>query len=64
LTYTYRCSKTTCHHEEQVDHPMNANVRMECPICKDGTPMQIRIEGGTGFILKGKGFHNTDHRKE
>jgi single stranded DNA-binding protein len=56
LTYTYRCSKPTCHHEEQVDHPMGAKVRMECPTCKDGTPMRIRIEGANyfDFTLWGK----------
>lgn len=58
-TYRYECSG--CGRVHEIFHSIN-ETRRKCPDC--GGKLTRLIGGGSGVILKGKGFHNTDYRSE
>jgi len=59
-TYEYKCER--CGNRFEVVKSMSEFERIEkCPDCHVNA---IRIiSGGTGFILKGEGFHDNDYPK-
>ena len=57
-TYDYRCE--SCGHVFELSHGMTENPAPECPDC--GGKCRRLISGGAALILKGNGFHATDHR--
>ncbi|MEI6053084.1 MAG: zinc ribbon domain-containing protein [Opitutaceae bacterium] len=59
-TYEYRC--TQCKHTMEAFQSMKDDALVECPECH--TPNLVRIiSNGSGFIFKGKGFYQTDYKK-
>jgi putative FmdB family regulatory protein len=58
-TYHYRCSE--CGFEMEKMQSMNDAPLTSCSNC--GTDQLKRvISAGSGFVLKGKGFYNTDYK--
>lgn len=59
--YEYRC--LGCGHELEASQSMKDEALKDCPAC--GTPrLQRQISRGTGMILKGSGFYETDYRRK
>ena len=56
-TYDYSCP---CGHKFERFEGMNDDGMKECPKCHGKEA--IRLIGKGNFILKGKGFYNTDYR--
>jgi len=55
-TYEYKRADGTVF---EIFQPITADPLEECPTT--GQPVQRMISGGTGFILKGSGFYQTDY---
>ena len=55
-TYSYICEQ--CGHRFEKLQEINAERDRECPRCGGNTR---RLIGRVGFIMKGSGFHTTDH---
>ena len=58
-TYDYRRADGTVF---EIFQPITADRLTHCP--ETGQPVQRLISGGTGFILKGSGFYQTDYAAE
>jgi putative FmdB family regulatory protein len=58
-TYRYECGG--CGRVHEIFHSMS-ETRRKCPDC--GGKLTRLIGGGSGVILKGGGFHNTDYRSD
>ena len=60
-TYVYRCEG--CKHEFEQRQTMTDDALVDCPECKE--PKLKKVITGTGFILKGDGWYETDfkHKK-
>ena len=56
-TYDYKCPG--CGHRFEQFRPMTA-PDTNCPIC--GKKAKRLISAGSGFLFKGSGFYETDHR--
>jgi putative FmdB family regulatory protein len=56
--YDYRCS--VCGHVHELFTTMNDDKLKKCPKCNKRKAK--RLIGKGNFILKGKGFYNTDYR--
>ena len=59
-TYLYECQK--CGHTHEYFQSMSEEPKKKCPDC--GGRLVRQIGGGSGVILKGSGFHNTDYRSK
>ncbi len=57
-TYRYECRSCGAIHEEF--QSMNDKPLRKCPKC--GGRLDRLIGTGSGILLKGSGFHNTDYR--
>ncbi len=57
-TYRYECRSCGAIHEEF--QSINDKPLRKCPAC--GGRLDRLIGGGSGILLKGSGFHNTDYR--
>jgi len=55
-TYDYRRADGTVF---EIVQPITEDPLTECPTT--GQPVERIISGGTGFILKGSGFYQTDY---
>lgn len=54
MKYLYKCPKCDC--TKEVEHGMTENPRILCEECH-GPPLELMqrvIEGGSGFLVKGK----------
>ena len=58
MIYEYKCK--FCETVHDVEHGMNESPKVKCNIC--GTDCKKLITGGTGFILRGKGWYATDYK--
>ncbi len=56
MKYDYRCKNDDCGVERTVDHKISEDPRVTCDEC--GEECKRLITGGTGFVLKGKGWYN------
>ena len=56
MKYDYRCTNEDCGAERTVEHSIKEDPRVTCDEC--GTDCKRLISGGTGFVLKGKGWFN------
>lgn len=54
MKYEYQCKD--CGAERTVDHKITEDPRVTCDHC--GAECKRLISGGTGFVLKGKGWFN------
>lgn len=60
MTYIYECQ--TCSGTYSADKPMTAELSEPCPACgSDNRPV---VTGGSGFILKGKGWPGKEMKNE
>ncbi|RKX27782.1 MAG: hypothetical protein DRP45_00020 [Candidatus Zixiibacteriota bacterium] len=59
-TYQYRC--TECKYEFEEFQSITEDPIEVCPSC-NGKVHRL-ISGGAGFLLKGTGFYQTDHRSK
>jgi len=60
-TYEYRCRE--CDHELEAFQSMKDEPLTLCPAC--GLPgLKRQISRGTGMILKGSGFYETDYKRK
>lgn len=57
-TYDYRCG--ICGHIHELFTTMSDDKLKKCPKCNRRKAKRLISKGN--FILKGKGFYNTDHR--
>jgi len=58
-TYDYECQ--SCHGKFELFQSITERPVRKCPHC--GRPSAKRLIGaGAGFIFKGSGFYQTDHR--
>ncbi|MCY4158790.1 MAG: zinc ribbon domain-containing protein [Bacteroidetes bacterium] len=55
-TYEYKRADGTTF---EIFQPITADALVECPTT--GQSVERMISGGTGFILKGSGFYQTDY---
>ena len=60
-TYNYICQ--SCQDEFTVFHGMMESPEISCAKC-GGQDIKKGISAGSGFILKGSGFYNTDYKKK
>ena len=58
-TYDYYCEK--CKTTIEIIHTMSSLT--EERYCDCGNKLDRKISGGSGFILKGAGFHKNDYPK-
>ena len=58
-TYEYRCAD--CGHEWEKDQRITAKPVRQCPRCGNATAKRLISE--SSFILKGKGWYETDYGK-
>jgi putative FmdB family regulatory protein len=58
-TYTYECKNCG---EFEATQSMKDDAYTECPKCS-GKEIKRLIGKGSGFILKGSGFYETDYKK-
>ena len=58
--YEYKCND--CAHKFTVFQKITDKPVKKCPKC-DGNVERL-ISGGTGFILKGSGFYETDYKRK
>lgn len=58
-TYDYYCEK--CKKTVEIFHSIKDTKIQLCKICQ--TPLDKKISGGAGFILKGAGFYRNDYPK-
>jgi len=54
-TYNYLCKK--CEHQFETKQSIKDDPLTDCPECNNSTLKRL-IYGGTGFILKGGGWHS------
>ncbi|MDA3822138.1 MAG: hypothetical protein PF450_05940, partial [Bacteroidales bacterium] len=59
-TYTYECKKCG---EFDVTQSMKEDAYTKCPKC-GGAEIKRLIGKGSGFIIKGSGFYETDYKKK
>ncbi len=59
-TYEYECGK--CKKTFEMFQNMSASPIKKCPKCKG--PVRRLIGSGSGIILKGSGFYETDYKKK
>ncbi len=59
MRYDYICDN--CKEIREIYHPITANWFARCINCN--TIMRQVISGGSGFILRGKGFFKNDYPK-
>ncbi|MBF0244542.1 MAG: zinc ribbon domain-containing protein [Planctomycetes bacterium] len=59
-TYEYIC--TACQHEFEVFQGIKDSNLRKCPACNK-MKVEKKISGGSGFMLKGSGFYETDYKK-
>ena len=59
-TYDYGCPE--CGHSFEVFEGLSASGLRDCPKC-GGRKSRRLLSAGSGFILKGAGFYNTDYRQ-
>lgn len=57
-TYVYKCEG--CDHRFEQRQKMTDDALVECPECKE--PKLKKVITGTGFILKGDGWYETDFK--
>ncbi len=57
-TYEYQCE--SCAHTFEQFQPITEEPLKKCPVCP-GTVRRL-ISSGGGFLFKGSGFYQTDHR--
>lgn len=57
-TYEYECKK--CGHRFEKFQKMSDSLVKKCPECKGA--VKRLITSGSGIILKGKGFYQTDYK--
>jgi putative FmdB family regulatory protein len=60
LTYVYRCK--SCEEKFKIEQSIKDDAFTDCPFCKEGK-LQRLISGGSGFILKGGGWHSDLYSK-
>jgi putative FmdB family regulatory protein len=65
--YDYQCSNKKCAHEFEVFYSTQSAVQREeqnekCPQC-GGKRKKKLVSKGTGFVLKGSGWHSKDYKK-
>ena len=58
--YEYVCKE--CEHKFTHRQSINDDSLPECPEC--GGEVKRIISGGSGFILKGSGFYETDYKSK
>ena len=58
-TYEYKC--LNCNHQFEVFQSIKDDALSVCPECNG--KLRRLISGGSGFILKGSGFYQTDYKK-
>lgn len=58
-TYEYQCQN--CGNHVEAFQSMGDAPLLKCPDC--GGKLQRMISGGSGFLLKGSGFHQNDYKK-
>lgn len=57
--YDYKCPK--CEKVFEVEHPMSEHPTITCPDCGTVAERQLTT---SGIVFKGRGFYNTDRRKD
>ena len=55
--YDYKCP--SCGSTFEVEHPMSAHPKVNCPKCGHEAE---RVFETSGIVFKGSGFYNTDQR--
>lgn len=58
-SYVYHCRP--CHFKRDVSHSIHEDPAVYCLECGDA---MSRVPQAAGVVLKGKGFHKTDNRKD
>ena len=55
--YDYHCP--SCNASFEVEHPMSAHPKVNCPKCGHEAE---RVFETSGIVFKGSGFYNTDQK--
>lgn len=61
-TYDYKCEK--CQNEFEIFQSITADHLTECPDKNCGGKIKKLISKGSGFVLKGSGFYQTDYKNK